>query len=222
MFCARGSDGHDPARRVRVRKIRRDGDERLEVWMSRDDERALFVKHDVIRRERRRHARGERERLRGDVASIKEDFAERRRGDRDSFAVGRDRDAIREGDVRRHHDRRRGRRGRFVVEREIDVGRPGEREGEDRFGDGEGLAEEAREAPREPVVVREVERGRARERQRVGRDEVRRAGDGANPRCAVGRLPREGELLDRAVVTCVVDDEQVGGGAVVVRPSLGT
>ena len=188
--------------------------------MARDDERALLIKHDVIGRERRRHARGERERLRGDIARIKEDFAERRRGDRDSFAIGRDRDAIRKGDVRRHDGRGRG--GRFVVEREIDVSRPGEREGEDRFGDGEGLAEEARETPREPVVVREVERRRARERQRVGRDEVcRRAGDGADPRCAVGRLPREGELLDRAVVTCVVHDEQVRGGlfcrAVVVR-----
>lgn len=188
--------------------------------MARDDERTLLIKHDVIGRERRRHARAERERLRGDIARIKEDFAERRGGDRDLFAIGRNRDAIRKGDVRRHDGRRR------FVEREIDVGRPGEREGEDRFGDGEGLAEEARETPREPVVVREVERRRARERQRVGRDEVcRRAGDGADPRCAVGRLPREDELLDRAVVTCVVHDEQVGGGlfcwAVVVRLRLG-
>ena len=192
--------------------IRRDGDECLKVWVAGDDERALLVKHDVIGRERRRHARGELERLRGDVPLIKADLAERRRGDRDSFAVGRDRDAVRKRDVRRDDGRGRSCRAFvIVVEREIDVGGPGEREGEDRFGDREGLAEEARQAPREPVVVREVERRRAGERQRVGRDEVGcRAGDGADPRRAVGRLPREGELLDRAVVPCVVHDEQVG------------
>ena len=144
--------------------------------------------------------------MRDDIARIKADFAERRGRDRDLFAVGRDSDAIREGDVRRDDGR-----GRGFVEREVDVGRPCEREGEDRFGDREGLSEEARETPRESVVVGEVERRRARERQRVWRDEVR-AGDGADPRCAVGRVPREGELLDRAVVACVVHDEQVRVG----------
>ena len=183
--------------------IRRDGDERLEVWMAGDDERALRIKHDVIGRERGRNARTKRERLRDDIARIKADFAERRGRDRDLFAVGGDGDAIRKGNVRRDGRRRRG-----LVEREVDVSRPGEREGEDRFGDREGLSEEAWQTPRESVIVGEVEGRRARESQRVGRDEIR-AGDGADPRCAVGRVPREGELFDRAVVACVVHDEQV-------------
>ena len=93
------------------------------------------------------------------------------------------------------------------------MGRPCERERENRFGDGEHLSEQAGEAPREAVVVREVERRRARERERIGCDEVR-AGDGADPTCAVWGMPREGELLDRAVVPRVVHDEEVGVGFV--------
>ena len=96
---------------------------------------------------------------------------------------------------------------------ECDVGGPGEREREDRLGDGQRLSEHAWEAPREAVVVREVEGRRARQRERVGRDELR-AGDGAHPFGAVRRLPRQGELLDRAVVPRVVHDEEVGVGPI--------
>ncbi len=194
--------------------------------MARDDERAARIEHDVIGRKWRRHARAKLERLRRGVPRIKQYFAERRRGDRYVRAVGGDRDAVREGDVRGDDDGGRvyvyvcgGRGFGFGFGfgfGERDVGCPGEREREDRFGDGEGLAEDAGEAPREAVVVREVERRRARERERVGRDEVR-AGERADPLGAVWALPREGELLDRAVVPRVVHDEEVGVGFVGLR-----
>ena len=181
--------------------------------MTCDDERAARIEHDIIGRERRRHPRTERQRLRDDVPRVEENLAERRGRDRYERAVGGDRDAVCEGDARRddfrvHHRRRRRRRRRGVRER--DVCDPGERERKYRLGDGERLAEHAGEAPGEAVVVREVERGRARERERVGRDELR-AGDRADPRGAGGRVPRERELLDRAVVPRVVHDEESGG-----------
>ena len=176
--------------------------------MTCDDKRAVRIKHDVIGREGRRDTRAERQRLCGNVPRVKEYFAERRGRDRHLRAIGGDRDAVWEGNVRcddiRVHRRR-------VCER--DVGGPSEREPEERLGDGQRLSEHAGEAAGEAVVVREVERGRAGERERVGRDELR-AGDRADPLGAAGRVPGERELLDRAVVSRVVDHEEIRIGLV--------
>ena len=190
--------------------------------VPRDNERAERIEHDVIRRERRRHARAQRQRLRGDVPRVEEDFAERRGRYRYLRTVRGDRDAIWEGNVRCNgfgvRRRRRRRRPGLVVCLlhggggggarlcERDVGYPGEWEREERFGDGQCLSEHAREASGEAVVVGEIERGRAGQRERVGRHELR-AGDRTYPLCTGGRVPRERELLDRAIVPRVVHDE---------------
>ena len=105
-FRLRGRDGHDPARRLRARTVIRDSHERLEVRVACDNERATRIEHNIIGRKRRRHARAERERLRGGVPRVKLDLAERRGGDRYLCAVWRDRDAVREGDVRCDDDGR--------------------------------------------------------------------------------------------------------------------
>ena len=182
-----------------------------------DYERAARVEHDIIWRERRRHACAKRQGLRGDVPRVEEDLAERRGRDRHLRAVGGDRDAVWERDAgcddfgERFH--RLGLESRRVCE-DREVGDPGERERKERLGDGQRFSEHAGEASGEAVVVREIERGRACERERVGGDELR-AGDRAHPLCAVGRVPREGELLDRAVVPRVVHHEEIGIGLVV-------
>jgi len=178
------------------------------VRVTCDDERAVRIKHDIIGRERRRDARVERQRLRGNVPRVKEYLAERRGRDRYLRAVGGDRDAVWERDAGCDDIRVPRRR---VCER--DVSDPGEREREERLGDGQRLSEHAGETSGEAVVVREVERGRARERERVGGYELR-AGDRADPLGAVGRVPRERELLDRAVVRRVVHHEEIGIGLV--------
>ena len=69
--------------------------------MTRDDERAARVKHEVVWRERGRHARAQRERLGARVALIEANLAQRRRRYGHLRAVRRDRHAIRKGDVRR-------------------------------------------------------------------------------------------------------------------------
>ena len=94
-----GRDGHDPAGRTCSRAIGRDADERWEVRVTCDDERATRVEHDIIGRERGRHARAERQRLRGDVPRVEENLAERGGRDRYERSVGGDRDAVWEGDA---------------------------------------------------------------------------------------------------------------------------
>ena len=96
---SRRRDGHDPARRARVGPALRDGDEGLEVRVSRDNERAARVKDDVVRCEGGLHARVQRERLSKWVARIEADLAEGRGSDCYLCAIRRYRDAVREGDV---------------------------------------------------------------------------------------------------------------------------
>ena len=63
------------------------------------------------------------------------------------------------------------------------------------------------------MVVGEVEGRRAGECERVGGDELR-AGERAYPACTVRIVPGKRELLDRAAVSRVVHDEEVGIGFV--------
>ena len=90
---------------------------------------------------------------------------------------------------------------------------PAEWQAEDRLGERERLAEHAWETPCEAVVVCEVEGCWARERERVGGDEIR-TGERAHPLRAVWGVPGERELLDGAAVSRVVHDEEVGIGFV--------
>ena len=182
--------------------------------MSRDDERAALVKDEVIRGKRYLHAGMQRESLGVRVTCIETDLAERRRSYCYLHAIRRNRDAVREGYVWRNGGVGRCSVGVGVgvgVLRDGDVAGPAEWQGKERLGDGERLSQYAWQAPRKAVVVREVEGRRAREGERVRSDKLR-SGERAHPVRAVRGVPGERELLDRAAVSCVVHDEEVGIG----------
>ena len=158
----------------------------------------------------------QRETLGVRVTRIETDLAERCRCYCYLHTVRRYRDAVREryvwrdGGVMGRRSRRRNQCGVGVVG-DGDVGGPAEWQGKERLGDGERLAEYAWEAPCETVVVCEVEGRRAREGERVGSDKLR-TGERAHPVRAVRGVPGQRELLDRAAVSRVVHDEEVGIG----------
>ena len=96
-----------------------------------------------------------------------------------------------------------------------DVGDPAERQPGDRFDEGRHMPDRTRETPRQEVIVAHIKARRARQRDRVRGHEIRRAERADVPRALDQSRRIEHELLDGRPCARVVDDEEVGRGAVV-------